>query len=62
MLNVANKPFMLSVIELSVVYDEYHCAECHYASVIMLSVVMLSVIIMSVVMLTVVAPLVDLWQ
>jgi hypothetical protein len=46
MLNVANKPFMLSVVVLSVIM----------LSVVMLSVVMLSVIMLSVIMLSVMAP------
>ncbi len=46
MLNVANKPFMLSVVMLIVIM----------LSVLMLSVVMLSVIMLSVVKLSVVAP------
>ncbi len=46
MLNVANKPIMLSVIMLNVIM----------LSVVMLSVVMLSAVMLSAVMLSVVAP------
>jgi hypothetical protein len=48
MLNVANKPFLLSVIMLSVII----------LSVVMLSVIILSVIMLNVVILSVVAPII----